>query len=330
MEFSLCFMGKLLQCSLAHSKLLNVYDVLRATHSSDSLEHQRAREPIDVQSIYSFQCAEWSWSEKLGPKLVILLDWIVGCFIHPFRLLIKFWKLLSTMCRWVFTLSLARIWFYSSYFATMIEWIDMVSDCVKNADGDKIAKNSQRFPLKCDTCVCGSFYRSPFAVTGPCTFLISDHFTFPHFALPLTQKEVMTPIHLQTPITFISHRKVHDIISIAWNQITWVHFSLSLTPTTFHSRFQDPTPSNVLLPLTFFPFVVIHWRFPQFSHHIWWLMVYSFPSRSSAITLHTVCTWVCECAILRYYPNDFPFVFFRTQQKSMCFGCGACGGEDEC
>lgn len=54
-------------------------------------------------------------------------------------------------------------------------------------------------------------------------------------------------------ITFISHAKVHDIISIVWNQITWVHFSLTFSSFFSHS-FCEPWFSH-FLPFCSFPYL---------------------------------------------------------------------------
>lgn len=116
---------------------------------------------------------------------------------------------------------------------------------------------------------------------------------------------------LGTPIAFISHRKVHDIISIAWNQITWVHFSLSL---------------SLWAPFTLV-FKILHLRI-SFSYWFFFvrrdsLALSAFLSShlmvdgifiSYPIFRHHFCIWgvsECECAILRYYQNDFPFVSFE-------------------
>lgn len=101
------------------------------------------------------------------------------------------------------------------------------------------------------------------------TFVVSGLF-FPlsqtiNFFFPL-----FAPFH---DITFISHAKVHDIIPIAWNQITRVHFSsyldfvfASFSLVAFFSSFTHfctlwnsfPSwlfPSSFILPAISVPFV---------------------------------------------------------------------------
>lgn len=216
----------------------------------------------------------------------------------------------------------------------------MVSDCVKrwrDRDGENAKKMLNGFRRN-SIPVCGLLYPvGPRFTWTVHIFYFSQFYVYFHIwcsCSVLIQHEVMTPTYSHnhtrtpytlTPITFISHRKVHDIISIAWNQITWVRFSLSL------SFFSFRTPSTLVFEILHLQNLFSSWLFrwswftgcfPHFSHHIWWLVVYSFPPWSSAITLHTLCE--CVRAILRYYQNDFPFVSFqRNTVRCVCVCTGA-------
>lgn len=86
--------------------------------------------------------------------------------------------------------------------------------------------------------------------------------TFPNHQLffPL-----FAPFH---DITFISHAKVHDIIPIAWNQITRVHFSsyLDFVFASFSLVAFFVLVHSLLHASEFFPFLIVFIVFHIASH----------------------------------------------------------------